>query len=106
MAIQHFYKPMTRRVFTYSQNEQYEQTTTYTDTTINGYIGSRNSTEQYIGKETIRTQYKFYSDTMCNYGDEIIYNSETYRIIDDSHDAVNKAHHYKALIEKVDKNVE
>ncbi len=108
MAIEDFYNSMTRRIYTKGKNAQYEQTATvYSDSTINGYIGSRSSNEKETGgKFTIRTLYKFYADTCCNYGDEVIYDSETYRLIDDMHDAGNKLHHYKGILQKIDRQVE
>lgn len=107
MAIEDFYVTMTRRIITKTTNTYYEPTVSNADSTINGYIGSRSSQEQETGgKFTIRTYYKFYSDTCCNYADEIIYNGETYRLIDDMHDAVNKGHHYKGMLQKIDLGVE
>ncbi|OGS41377.1 MAG: hypothetical protein A3K77_06380 [Euryarchaeota archaeon RBG_13_31_8] len=106
MAIEDFYNSMTKRVYTKGLNTKYEQTaTSYTDTTINGHIGPRASTEQNTGgKFTIRTQYDCCSDTLCNYADEIIYNSETYRVVDDF--IYVMGHHYEGKLEKIDKNVE
>ena len=74
MAIEDFYEPITRRVFITGLNSKYETTkTSYTDTTINGYIGSNSNIEiKTADKDSVKTQYNFYSDTECNYSDEFI----------------------------------
>lgn len=98
--IEDFYESMTRKTPTYSKNAQYEGTPTYASTTINGYIGSRSDQEQMTaGKWSIRSQQKFYSDTLCVHGDIIVFDSENYRVIGKMQNTIGLGHHYKGYVE-------
>jgi hypothetical protein len=104
MAIESFYKSMTWKQLTGTDvNDKYENDETYTTTTINGYIGSRTDRQVFMaGKWTIQTQYKFYADQETNHGDIIIFESKNYRVIGQAQNTVNKAHHYKTYVERLD----
>lgn len=104
MAIEDFYIEATRKTLnTSSKNDNYEYEKTYTESTINCYIGSRSSYEKREGgKWVTRDQYKFYADTLCIYGDLIVYKNETYRLIADSQNTINLDHHYKSYVEKLE----
>lgn len=98
--IEDFFVEMTRKTPTYSKNAQFEGVPSYSNTSINGYIGSRTDFEQMInGKWTIKSQLKFYSDTECVHGDEITFNSENYRVIGKMQNTIGLGHHYKGYVE-------
>lgn len=95
------YKPMTRKIPNWVKQSNYETIpSSYTSSTINGYIGSRNQFEQMIaGKWSIKVQYRFYSDTPCNHGDLIIFDSKNYRVIGEPQNTLGLTHHYKSWVE-------
>ena len=98
--IEDFFVEMTRKTPTYAKNAQYEGVPSYASTTINAYIGSRSDQEQMMsGKWSIRSQQRFYSDTLCLHGDEIVFDSETYRVIGKMQNTINIDHHYKGYVE-------
>lgn len=99
--IEDFFVPMTRKKpSTFSKNAQFEGVPSYANTTINGYIGSRSNMEQMIGgKWTIKAQLRFYCDTECIHGDEILFNNETYRVIGKMQNTIGLGHHYKGQVE-------
>lgn len=102
--IEDFYVSATRKTInTANKNDSHEYVKTYTNSTINCYIGSRSSYEiSEGGKWITKDQYKFYADTNCIYGDIIVYNSENYRLISDMQNTINKNHHYKGYVEKLE----
>lgn len=103
MAIEDFYQTLTLKTPTNTLNSMYETTKTYANTTINGYIGSRNDIEQFVGgKWVIKSQYKCYTDTNLVFGQIITFNSENYRVVSDSQNTINIGHHYKTLVEKME----
>lgn len=101
--IEDFYVSLTRRVQSIVKNDSFEPVPTYTNSTIDGYIGSRSSFEEIrAGKWVTRDQYKFFSSTECKYGDLILFNNETYRIVADAQNTININHHYKSFLEKIE----
>lgn len=103
MAIQDFYVPITLKSYTESVNNKSEVVKSYTNSTINGYVGSRTDLEQITnGKWTVKTQYRCYTDTNIRYGDLIVYNNETYRVVSDAQNTVNLTHHFKSMVEKIE----
>lgn len=102
MAIENFYVELTRLVPAQSLNNKKESVRTYTDSTINGFIGSASDFEiRSHGKVTTKTQYKFFSDTKCGKRDIIKYDSNNYRVISDMKDSAGKGHHYKGYVENI-----
>jgi len=102
MAIENYYNSMTRLTPTQNKNNKLEPVRTYATSSLNAKIGSRSDIEiNSQGKITIKTQYKFYSDTLCNERDIIKYNSKFYRLISDMSSAGNKLHHYRGYVEKI-----
>lgn len=99
--IEDFYESMTRKEVTgFTKNAQGEGVPSYSNSTINGYIGSPSDFEQMIGgKWTIKSQRRFYADTLCVHGDLIVFNSENYRIIGKMQNTVGLGHHYKGYVE-------
>lgn len=105
MSIENYYSIMTRLQPTQSVNDKLEEVRNYSSNTsnINAHIGSRNDFEiTSHGKVTIKTQYRFYSDTKCNDRDIIKFNNEFYRLISDMSYAGKRIHHYRGFIEKID----
>lgn len=105
--IEDYYIACTRkRAAASTKNSKYEYQTTYTNTSINGYVGSRSGMEQSVTeKNTVKTQYNFYCDDLAlQYGDLIVYNLKNYRVISDPQNTVNANHHIKAIVELI-KNV-
>lgn len=101
--IEDYYVSITRKVPTNPKNSKFEYVPSYTQSTINGYIGSRTDIQQPEGgKWTVKTQYRFFSDTNCNHGDIVVFNSENYRLISDMQNTINLGHHYKGYVEKVE----
>lgn len=100
--IEDFYISLTRKTATYSKNSKKENIKTYSSgTTINGYIASRIDIPLMEGgKHTLKTRYKFFSDTLCNFDDVIVYNSENYIVKSDMQNTNNLNHHYFGYLEK------
>jgi hypothetical protein len=100
--IEDFYVELTRKTPTYSKNSRAENIKAYSSgTTINGYIGSRVDIPLLEGgKRTIKTQYKFFSDTECNFDDIIVYNNENYIVKSDMQNTIHANHHFKGYVEK------
>lgn len=76
--------------------------TTYTNTSINGYRGTGSSTNKELsGQQTHELTYKFYCDDFdLQANDLIVYENETYRV-KYIQNTVHKNHHVKALLYKV-----
>lgn len=87
-----------------TKNSKFEYTATYTNTNINGYLGSRSSMEQKYGeKYTSKTQFKFYCDDLAlAYGDLIEYEGSTYRVISTPQNTVHLDHHIKVYVEHIE----
>lgn len=102
MAIENYYIEMTRLIPTQSLNNKNEPVRSYTDSTIQAFIGSATDFEiPSHGKITVKTQYRFYSSTKCGKRDIIKYDSNNYRVISDMKDSGGKGHHYKGYVENI-----
>lgn len=102
--IEDYYILCTRkRPGTSTKNSNYEYQSSYSSTTINGYVGSRNGMEQTKGeKNTVKTQYNFFCDDLgLQYNDLIIYKNKTYKVVSDPQNTINANHHIKAIVEHI-----
>lgn len=107
MMIESFYIPCIRKRKTgEAQNSKYETIYTYSETSINGFIGSISNTPEEANiseKETYVTKRKFYSDDLeLEYGDLIIYNEKIYDVISQPTNSGGFNHHTKAIIRFVE----
>jgi hypothetical protein len=86
-----------------NKNDKFEYTNNYSTIPMNGYLGSSNDIELLIdGKTTVRTQARFYCDNLdIDYGDLVLYESITYRVIQVPQNTIHKDHHMKLMLEKV-----
>jgi hypothetical protein len=87
-----------------TQNSKMEtQNNTWVSTPINGYVGSKNSSEILInGKIQLKTYYKFYCDDLdLQKNDIILYSGLNYKVVEVPHNCMGLDDHIKTLLERV-----
>lgn len=104
MSINKYYIDCTKVIVTQSVNESLTPVESNNFVSIKGYLGSgSNNIVRIADKETYETLRKFFtSDLSISSDDKIIYNNKTYEVVGDPQNTVNKNHHIKCLVRKID----
>lgn len=101
--IEDYYIECVKKHPSYVDNGHGKPTITYSDTSINGYIGHGNNIQvQAGGKVTIETRYNFYCDHYTwEIGDFILYENIWYEVLGVPQNTVHKNHHCKLTVKTV-----
>ena len=104
MPMDDYYIDCVRKRKTQILNDNNRPISSYTSTTIKGYLGSgSNNPVQIADKDTYETLRKFYtSDLTITINDFIKYDGKTYEIVGDPQNTANKNHHIKCMVRKID----
>jgi hypothetical protein len=104
-VIEDFYLSLTLRKPTQSVNSFGQPVKTYTTSTFEGVINKANSTYDLIaGKRTVKVTHNLYCPVNVNitFGDIVVQNSLNYRVVDTPLNTMNKDHHYKISLERIE----
>lgn len=107
MAISDYYKTLVKLDTSEAEDGIGGVVITYTETEFQGVINQASSDEIELGnKLNIDVSSKLYCSVneSITYGDMIKEGSDTYRVASRAKNTMNRNHHYKFLLEKVDNN--
>jgi hypothetical protein len=104
MSIESYYIPCSRKRYIITQNDTGRDIKTYTTTSINGYLGSRTQNVMKVaGKDSVVSEYKFYCDDLeLQFDDIIVYKGISYRVASEPQNTINKNHHIKCELRKIE----
>jgi hypothetical protein len=103
MAIERFYISCSRLRPTTTLNAYNRPIKTYTETSINGYLGSSSDIVIKVAdKETFEARSKFYCDDFDLESTDLIkYEGNTYEIIGEPRNTVHRSHHVRATVKMI-----
>lgn len=105
MGIEKFYIACTRKRPIWGESDTGRpKITGYSETPINGYIGSSNDVPGYVGGQyTVTKEYKFFTDDFnMLFGDFVVYEGKTYQTAGEPKNTAHRNHHIRIMLEKID----